>query len=55
MRVNTRAFYAWDRPPGMTDKARERKALAIKVGYIFEGNRKVYESRRISKELKTRC
>ncbi|MEO1887047.1 MAG: hypothetical protein ABGX72_06720, partial [Methyloprofundus sp.] len=32
-----------------------QRALAIKVGYIFEGNRKVYESRRISKELKTRC
>jgi hypothetical protein len=49
MRIRTRAFYAWDRQPKMTDKAR-KKAFDIKVRDIFKENRKVYGSCRISKE-----
>jgi transposase InsO family protein len=36
----------------MTGKARKRDAFDIKVRDIFEANRKIYGSRRISKELK---
>jgi len=42
MRVSTSAFYAWNRQPEMTDKARKREAFDIKVRDIFEVNRKVY-------------
>lgn len=52
MRVSTSAFYAWNRQPEVTDQARKREAFDIKVRDIFEGNRKIYGSRRISKELK---
>jgi len=36
----------------MTGQARKREAFDIKVRDIFEGNRKMYGSRRIYKELK---
>ena len=36
----------------MTGKARKRDAFDIKVRDIFEANRKIYGSRRISKEVK---
>jgi hypothetical protein len=36
----------------MTGKARKRDVFDIKVRDIFEENRKIYGSRRISKELK---
>jgi hypothetical protein len=50
--VSASAFYAWNQRPKMTDKARKRDAFDIKVRDIFEANRKIYGSRRISKELK---
>jgi transposase InsO family protein len=52
MKVSTRAFYAWNRQPEMPDKARKKEAFDIKVRDIFEVNRKIYGSRRISIELK---
>ena len=52
MRVSTSAFYAWNQRPKMTGKARKREAFDIKVRDIFEANRKIYGSHRISKDLK---
>ena len=52
MNVSTSAFYAWNQQPEITDITRKREAFDIKVHDIFEENRKIYGSRRISKELK---
>ena len=52
MRVSTSAFYAWNQQPEMTDKARKREVFDIKVRDIFEENRKIYGSRRLSTTLK---
>ncbi|SMG67211.1 hypothetical protein BMETH_911_2 [methanotrophic bacterial endosymbiont of Bathymodiolus sp.] len=52
MRVSTSAFYAWNQRPEMIGKARKREAFDIKVRNIFEENRRIYGSRRISKALK---
>ena len=52
MSVSTSAFYAWNQQPELIDKIRKREAFDIKVRDIFEENRKIYGSRRISKELK---
>ncbi|SMG62914.1 [weak similarity to] integrase catalytic region [methanotrophic bacterial endosymbiont of Bathymodiolus sp.] len=54
MRVSTSAFYAWNQQPEMTEKNRRREAFDIKVRNIFEENRRIYGSRRISKALKER-
>ncbi len=52
MKVSTSAFYAWNQQPEITDITRKREAFDIKVHDIFEENRKIYGSRRISNELK---
>jgi transposase InsO family protein len=52
MRVSTSAFYAWNQQPEITYKTRKREAFDAKVRDVFEENRKVYGSRRISNILK---
>jgi len=52
MAVSTSAFYAWNQQPEITDKKKQTQAFDAKVQSIFEENRKVYGSRRISNRLK---
>lgn len=52
MQVSSSAFYAWQQEDGDPDKARQREQLEAKVCELFEANKRVYGSRRLSKALK---
>lgn len=52
MNVSTSAFYAWNQQPEISDKMKQREKFDAKVREIFEENKKVYGSRRISIALK---
>jgi transposase InsO family protein len=52
MQVSISAFYAWIHVAGNPDKARQREQLEAKVRELFEANKKVYGSRRLSDALK---
>ena len=51
MQVSTSAFYAWAKTPEDTDKKIRQKQLEAKVRQLFEDNKKVYDSRRLSEAL----
>jgi len=53
MEVSTSAYYAWRQKANNSDKTRQREQLEAKVIELFEANKKVYGSRRLSKALKT--
>ena len=48
MLVSTSAFYAWSKAPESTDKKTLQKQLETKAVQLFEENKKVYGSRRLS-------
>ena len=48
MEVSTSAFYAWVKTPEDTDKKILKKQLETKAVQLFEENKKVYGSRRLS-------
>jgi transposase InsO family protein len=48
MLVSTSAFYAWAKTPEDTDKKVRQKQLEAKAVQLFEENKKVYGSRRLS-------
>lgn len=48
MQVSTSAFYAWSRMPEESDKKTLKKQLETKAAQLFEENKKVYGSRRLS-------
>jgi putative transposase len=52
MQVSSSAFYAWTKRPETSDKTKEKTELEAKVLKIFDDNKQIYGSRRISKELK---
>ena len=49
MEVSSSAFYAWVKAPICTDNKIPQKKLEIKAIQLFEDNKKVYGSRRLSK------
>ena len=49
MEVSSSAFYAWVKAPICTDNKIRQKKLEIKAIQLFEDNKKVYGSRRLSK------
>ena len=53
MQVSTSAYYAWQQEADSPDKAHQREQLETKVIELFETNKKVYGSRRLSDALKT--
>jgi transposase InsO family protein len=52
MEVSTSAYYAWRKEADNPDKTRQREQLEAKVIELFEVNKKVYGSRRLSDALK---
>jgi len=48
MKVSTSAFYAWAKTPEDTDKKIQQKQLEAKAIELFEENKNVYGSRRLS-------
>ena len=48
MEVSTSAFYAWIKTPEDTDKKILKKQLETKAVQLFEENKKIYGSRRLS-------
>ena len=48
MQVSTSAYYAWAKIPEDTDKKRLQKQLEAKAIELFEENKNVYGSRRLS-------
>ena len=48
MEVSTSAFYAWIKTPEDTDKKRLKSQLETKAIQLFEENKKIYGSRRLS-------
>ncbi len=52
MQVSTSAFYAWTQATENTDKIKKTEALEAKARELFEENKKVYGSRRLSDALK---
>jgi putative transposase len=52
MQVSSSAFYAWAKRPESSGKTKEKAGLEAKLRQIFDDNKQVYGSRRISKELK---
>ncbi|MGZ8239658.1 MAG: IS3 family transposase [Methylobacter sp.] len=48
MRVSTGAFYAWSKTSEDTDKISRQKQLEAKAIQLFEENKKIYGSRRLS-------
>ena len=48
MLVSTSAFYAWSKAPESSDKKTRQKQLETKAVQLFEENKKVYGSRRLS-------
>ena len=48
MQVSTSAFYAWSKMPEDTDKKTLKKQLEAKAIELFEENKNVYGSRRLS-------
>ncbi len=51
MQVSTSADYAWQKVSDDPDKTRQREQLEAKVCELFEANKKVYGSRRLSDAL----
>ena len=51
MQVSSSAFYAWAKRPETSDKTKEKAELDAKIRQIFDDNKQIYGSRRISKEL----
>jgi len=52
MQVSSSAFYSWAKRPESSGKTKEKAGLEAKLRQIFDDNKQVYGSRRISKELK---
>ena len=52
MQVSRSAYYAWAKRPEATAKDRERQRMEQCATRIFEGSRRTYGSRRLSRELK---
>ena len=52
MQVSTSAYYAWRQEADNPDKTRQREQLEAKVIELFEANKRVYGSRRLSDALK---
>ncbi len=52
MQVSSSAYYAWLQAADDPEKARQKEQLEAKVCELFEANRKVYGSRRLSDALK---
>jgi putative transposase len=52
MQVSTSAFYAWTKRPEESERVKAREDLKTKIRQIFNDNKQIYGSRRISKELK---
>jgi transposase InsO family protein len=50
--VSTSAFYAWQHCPKRTENQKKKQAFDAKVKAVFEDNKKVYGSRRLSNYLK---
>ncbi len=48
MLVSTSAFYAWIKAPKKTDKSAQQKQLKAKAIQLFDENKQVYGSRRLS-------
>jgi putative transposase len=48
MQVSTSAFYAWNKAPEDTDKKVLQKQLEAKAIQLFDENKKIYGSRRLS-------
>lgn len=48
MQVSTRAFYTWAKTPEDTDKKIRQKQLEAKSIELFEENKNIYGSRRLS-------
>ncbi len=48
MEVSSSAFYAWAKAPICTDKKIRQKQLEVKAIQLFEDNKKIYGSRRLS-------
>ena len=48
MLVSTSAFYAWSKAPESNDKKILQKQLETKAVQLFEENKKIYGSRRLS-------
>jgi transposase InsO family protein len=48
MRVSTSYFYAWSKKPESTDKKTQQKQLESKACQLFEENKSIYGSRRLS-------
>lgn len=48
MPVSTSAFYAWTKAPDETDKKGQQKQLETKAIQLFDENKQVYGSRRLS-------
>ena len=48
MQVSTSAYYAWAKIPEDTDKEKLQKQLEAKAIELFEENKNVYGSRRLS-------
>jgi len=48
MEVSSSVFYAWSKATFCTDKKIRQKQLEVKVIQLFEDNKKIYGSRRLS-------
>jgi hypothetical protein len=53
MLVSTSAFYAWSKAPESNDKTIRQKQLETKAVKLFEENKKIYGSRRLSEAFIT--
>jgi putative transposase len=52
MQVSRSAYYAWAKRPETTDKDRERQRVEQRAAQIFEGSRRTFGTRRLSRELR---
>ena len=52
MKVSTSAYYAWNKGPEFSAKAKENEKLNAKIRGIFDDHKQTYGSRRIVNELK---
>ena len=51
MKVSTSAYYAWANNPDRQNKTKEEAELKEKIKQIFDENKQVYGSRRMSDAL----
>ena len=51
MEVSSSAFYSWLKTPEDSEKAQRKSMLEAKARQLFDGHRRTYSYRRLSKEL----